>query len=378
MRTRYLAGLAVWVIVACGAPVDGPSDKSKELQVSSKTTEDGLGQAVPLQPSDWVLIAPGVERRVTESGGIMHRALDERGVKWIADSITRELLQAKESLTHQPSQVLRERVLDLSQSLETVTKLILDSSSFQPVASEAYAPSQLVCVESASTSGSAGCGCDRVAPFGGFGWATASAEWEGCGVPLDASVEATVNSSVDRASRFSSAGYIGASQYRSAVPGAFLVLVANSSVSTTPKTVFSLVQTCKIPNPCPNCTTSADCPDPASPVCSSAGRCSACTNDAECKAKDPNAPICSAGKCVACGSSATCPSRVPICDEILNYCRSCRGDTECKAKTAALPPWSQTPYCGGYTYTCVQCEQDSHCSGATPHCDIWRSWKCVP
>jgi hypothetical protein len=88
----------------------------------------------------------------------------------------------------------------------------------------------------------------------------------------------------------------------------------------------------------PSCGGSADCPDPAKPVCDVATR-----------------------TCVGCLMDNDCPLGMPACNAATHTCGSCQNDLQCSAKSATLT------HCGGGS--CIECGTDTDCAVATkPFC----------
>jgi uncharacterized repeat protein (TIGR01451 family) len=114
---------------------------------------------------------------------------------------------------------------------------------------------------------------------------------------------------------------------------------------------------------CVACITSNDCAG-VTPICN-ASICGACKNDAECKTKDPQNPVCattgsSAGACVPCtpGNASACPSDKPVCSAN-DTCVACTKDSEC---TGGLK-------CDTTSNTCVGCVGSADCGAEKPVCD---------
>ena len=81
------------------------------------------------------------------------------------------------------------------------------------------------------------------------------------------------------------------------------------------------------------CADSADCHDPAAPICE-AGRCVGCQLTAEpqaaCADRDPSMPLClDDGSCAACPADAVCPAVAPACG-----CTACVSHDECPGGAA--------------------------------------------
>ncbi|MCS6898611.1 MAG: hypothetical protein RMJ98_02425 [Myxococcales bacterium] len=105
----------------------------------------------------------------------------------------------------------------------------------------------------------------------------------------------------------------------------------------------------------PVCMQSADCKDPARPVCvPSAGKCAECAGDAHCK--DPAKPSCKPGsfRCTECVGDAGCktdPAR-PRCALDQGTCVACLSDADCKDP--------KNPFCSP-AGSCVACLSDDDC-----------------
>jgi hypothetical protein len=76
------------------------------------------------------------------------------------------------------------------------------------------------------------------------------------------------------------------------------------------------------------CTTAAQCIDPAAPYCVS-DRCqAACGVSADCT--DPDRAVCAGdGACVGCAQPSDCGAQAPVCDASERACRGCATDAEC-------------------------------------------------
>lgn len=86
------------------------------------------------------------------------------------------------------------------------------------------------------------------------------------------------------------------------------------------------------------CTTSADCDDPAAPVCRDRLCVEACRNDTECTGV-ASGPYCAAdGQCIACRSNDDCASATPICDNSARACRGCERDADCSSGVCLEAP----------------------------------------
>jgi len=90
------------------------------------------------------------------------------------------------------------------------------------------------------------------------------------------------------------------------------------------------------------CTTSAECIDPANPICEDM-ECVPCTSasdgDTACADKDANAPACrDDGECVQCTSlnAAACEDTTPICDGPSSSCVGCTYHEQCEASACRI------------------------------------------
>jgi len=90
------------------------------------------------------------------------------------------------------------------------------------------------------------------------------------------------------------------------------------------------------------CTTSAECIDPANPICEDM-ECVPCTSvgdgDAACADKDANAPACrDDGQCVQCTSlnPAACTDTTPICDGPSSACVGCAYHEQCEGSACRI------------------------------------------
>jgi hypothetical protein len=112
-----------------------------------------------------------------------------------------------------------------------------------------------------------------------------------------------------------------------------------------------------------------------------------CTSDADCSGT-PVTPACDTtlGTCFACTSTnlGTCTGATPVCDGPNHVCVECNDDSTCSGATPAcnvdrhvcvLCTATNTSQCVGGTLQCyvpgnycVPCLTDANCSGGTPHC----------
>jgi hypothetical protein len=115
------------------------------------------------------------------------------------------------------------------------------------------------------------------------------------------------------------------------------------------------------------CTSDLACPASA-PVCT-AGRCGACSQQAQC-GRFPASPACGgAGACVACVSDnkALCTASTAACDPASNQCVQCVSNPDCLSE--------QNAACKA-DHTCGLCSADSDCSRFGKVCDT-RVGACV-
>jgi hypothetical protein len=79
----------------------------------------------------------------------------------------------------------------------------------------------------------------------------------------------------------------------------------------------------------PQCSTSADCTSPDSPICIGQQCVAKCTSDPDCTGL-AGTPHCGAdGVCVGCVDATQCTSDAPVCDSQMHTCRTCTADTDC-------------------------------------------------
>ena len=117
--------------------------------------------------------------------------------------------------------------------------------------------------------------------------------------------------------------------------------------------------------------------------------CEPCTTNDHCSHL-PNAPACNNGLCVQCTPSSmdeVCDAQTPLCEPSLLMCVQCLDNQDCNQSNASLcnennecAPCQIDADCGHLFDTgslacdavlglCVECTQNSHCSGDTPVCD---------
>jgi len=117
---------------------------------------------------------------------------------------------------------------------------------------------------------------------------------------------------------------------------------------------------------CVTCMTNADCGNGTTPACwPSNHTChAACGGDggATCPTGAGQPSLCdpSTGACVGCRSASDCPTATPVCDSTTKRCVQCESDSNCSGST---------PRCDTATSTCVACLTSSDCtSPSTPVC----------
>jgi Cys-rich repeat protein len=132
---------------------------------------------------------------------------------------------------------------------------------------------------------------------------------------------------------------------------------------------------------------------PTGSVCNtSTGTCVGCNSSADCG--DPTRPVCDVPShtCVACLANADCKdASKPLCDTASKTCVACLSDAQCHAGElckagACVPGCSATHSCPTgkqcqlSTGTCVECVDDTGCSGLKPRCDTGSQTcvECVP
>ena len=108
------------------------------------------------------------------------------------------------------------------------------------------------------------------------------------------------------------------------------------------------------------CVSDQDCPlaslhcDPIS------GQCFACVSDGDC-ATTSGRPRCDAALhiCVQCGTDQDCPTGTKCSAPTRSCVKTCGTGSDC----AATGVWCDDGMC-------AQCDDDFHCSGAHPYCDL--------
>ncbi len=95
--------------------------------------------------------------------------------------------------------------------------------------------------------------------------------------------------------------------------------------------------------------------------------CPECLSDADCTSS-PNGRACDvkAGRCVACTKDANCSGATPACNVTKNACVACTKDTHCASGS-----------CDVVKNECVSCTSDAQCGGATPRCKKGPKPACV-
>lgn len=79
----------------------------------------------------------------------------------------------------------------------------------------------------------------------------------------------------------------------------------------------------------PQCSTSADCTSPDSPICIAQQCVAKCTSDPDCTGL-AGTPHCGTdGVCVGCVDATQCTADAPVCDSDVHACRGCTADSEC-------------------------------------------------
>jgi hypothetical protein len=124
---------------------------------------------------------------------------------------------------------------------------------------------------------------------------------------------------------------------------------------------------CDVPtSTCVGCLTDANCSG-AKPICDATSlTCRACNSNADCGGSTPYcdtlAGSADLGTCVTCIADANCPPATPRCNLTSNTCTQCLTGADCGG---------DTPVCNGGV--CKACASDADCSGtpATPACEVW-------
>ncbi len=111
---------------------------------------------------------------------------------------------------------------------------------------------------------------------------------------------------------------------------------------------------------CVACATSADCGNGTTPVCwpgdhTCHGACG--EGGATCPTGIGQPSHCDAktGACVGCADSTQCPTLAPICDSTTKECVQCEVDPDCAGAT---------PHCDRTTHACVVCATNADCAGS--------------
>jgi hypothetical protein len=116
---------------------------------------------------------------------------------------------------------------------------------------------------------------------------------------------------------------------------------------------------------CVTCVISSDCGTGTTPVCWPGNHtCHAACGEggATCPAMMGQPNICdtNTGACVGCRSSMDCPTASPVCDSTTMRCAQCQADNNCTGTT---------PHCDPATSTCVACVTNADCTNpAAPIC----------
>ncbi len=134
-----------------------------------------------------------------------------------------------------------------------------------------------------------------------------------------------------------------------------------------------------------SCKVDDDCPLPDL-HCDSAGQCVACVTDLQCRNANSEFPVCAANQCVECGADAdcgpggrceptshrcvlpcadsgACPSSSGLfCYERTGLCVACSSNQYCQSQGSAR-------VCDPSVGRCVQCVDNSDCSGREPICN---------
>jgi hypothetical protein len=116
---------------------------------------------------------------------------------------------------------------------------------------------------------------------------------------------------------------------------------------------------------CVTCVTSADCGGGSTPVCwPSDNMChAACSNGGmTCPTGAGQPSVCdpTTGACVGCLTTNDCPTSAPVCDSVTMQCVQCQTDSNCSGTT---------PHCDSTSQTCVACAKNADCTDpAMPVC----------
>jgi hypothetical protein len=116
---------------------------------------------------------------------------------------------------------------------------------------------------------------------------------------------------------------------------------------------------------CVACVTSSDCGNGTTPVCWPGNHtCHAACGEggATCPMGMGQPSVCdtTTGACVGCRSSMDCPTAAPVCDSTGMRCVQCQADNNCTGTT---------PHCDPATLTCAACVTNAHCTNpAMPVC----------
>ena len=105
---------------------------------------------------------------------------------------------------------------------------------------------------------------------------------------------------------------------------------------------------------CVECSADADCKVPSKSFCNlTKNECMACQGvggSTMCATKSPTKPVCAAtgtaiGQCVQCTDDTTCTGTTPVCATSLNTCRGCNADTECTGTGPGVCMFHQDKRC---------------------------------
>lgn len=114
------------------------------------------------------------------------------------------------------------------------------------------------------------------------------------------------------------------------------------------------------------CETDDDCPLASLHCDAISGQCLACVSDGDCAAT-AGRPRCDAALhiCVQCGTDQDCPSGGKCSAPTRSCVKTCAINTDC----GATGVWCDDGIC-------AQCDDDHHCAGTRPYCDLTR-YQCV-
>ena len=106
---------------------------------------------------------------------------------------------------------------------------------------------------------------------------------------------------------------------------------------------------------CAQCNATLPCSDPELPACVD-GECIPCSEDRHCSFGGCDWR---AQRCVDCLQDTDCSGASPACDATKQRCVGCTADAHCP---------TARPACDRSAARCVTCLQDAHCPPATPRC----------